>query len=453
MLRQQRAAARWTARLSIEHLAFTVLLATNLYSLIGLPEFDRDAINLDPSYVSPLNRYFWLGLLAAASPVLLTRWREALSILLASWRLMLLFGYFTLSTGWALDPGTSVRRLILSLVQVALIVILLAGIRRGALMHLAIFIACVCTALGDLATWVVIPDFAMTPEGFAGFQSQKNQTGLIMMYGCLTAGSMFFLWRGWLFRLGVAAVTLLIFVLLVASRSSTSLFVVVMTPIVLPAAMGLARLRTRMVGGVLAAIGISLALSVFLYFAFCAVTGTDAWLPLRGVTFTERTDIWQFVVDEIAKRPWIGAGYSSFWAIDAAVQPSLRHIDWFSTYTLINEGHDGYLDLLATEGVVGLAGGFWVVLHAIKVAFAALRSTPSAATAWASGGLPRPTAMFHMAVLLGLLVHNTMESNFFSNQAPLAVALLLAALDLDKWRATVPPTVLGAGRATQPQDG
>jgi hypothetical protein len=61
--------------------------------------------------------------------------------------------------------------------------------------------------------------------------------------------------------------------------------------------------------------------------------------------------------------------------------------------------------------------------------------------------------MFHMAVLLGLLVHNTMESNFFSNQAPLAVALLLAALDLDKWRATVPPTVLGAGRATQPQDG
>jgi hypothetical protein len=48
--------------------------------------------------------------------------------------------------------------------------------------------------------------------------------------------------------------------------------------------------------------------------------------------------------------------------------------------------------------------------------------------------MARPTAIFHLTFLLGLLVHNFTESNLFSNGGLLAVGLLICILDLEKWR-------------------
>ncbi len=140
------------------------------------------------------------------------------------------------------------------------------------------------------------------------------------------------------------------------------------------------------------------------------------------------------MIDEIGKRPWFGAGYASFWAIDPAVQPSLKSDMWFGVYTIINEAHEGYLDLLATGGVFGLAGGLFVLLRAIGAAGLAVSRAEPAAVAWRSGRLAYPTAAFHLALLTGLIVHNFTESNLFSNNSVLAIAFVLAALDLEKWR-------------------
>jgi len=177
-----------------------------------------------------------------------------------------------------------------------------------------------------------------------------------------------------------------------------------------------------------------LATALFGYVAWCAVAADDPLRPLQGVTFSARTDIWSFLLDEIAKRPVLGAGYESLWGINPAVQPSLKTDQWFGTYVIITEGHDGYLDLLATGGVVGLAGGLAVLLRTIRLAAKAVTHAPAASAAWRAGALARPTAIFYLALLLGLAVHNFTESNFFSNNGPLAVAFLLAMLDLEKWR-------------------
>ncbi len=420
--------AAWVNRLTI-----TVLTLMLLYAIVGIPEFNRDVAQ-STDYVNPLNRVIWLGLLGLAAPVAIARWRAVLGLMAGAWPLLLLYAYFVASVGWALDPDASARRIIFTLVQLLLSVVLLSGLRRASTLHVLIAAVCVAAAVEDLVAWVLWPGYAMTEDGFAGLQLQKNQTGLLMMYGCLAAGSAFFLVRHRLARLAIAGSVALMAGLLVATRSTTSQSIVLMAPVVMPVLLLGARLPTRMIWAAVTTGLAVLAAAAFGYFAWCGLVNADPFLPLRGVTFTARTDLWSFVLGEIPKRPWLGVGYSSFWAINPAVQPSLKSDMWFGTYAIINEAHEGYLDLLATTGIVGLAGGLFVLIRTLAIAGRAIVRAEPVARAAQTGRLAYPTAAFHMALLVGLVVHNFTESNLFSNNSVLAVAFVLAALDLEKWR-------------------
>lgn len=419
----------------VQKLAVACLAMTLLYVVFGVPGED----NFDTSQtdrVSALNSWIWLALLAMSAPIALRRWREVAGLLLGCWPLLALFALFGLSVSWALDPSASWRRFLFTLVQLALFSTLLVGIRRAPVIHVVIAAVCTVAALADLASWVVAPGMAMTSEGFAGLQGQKNQTGLLLMYGILAAVPCMFLLRDRLWRLALAAGTAVMLGLLVATRSTTSQSVVIAAALGMPVLLAIARLPVRAIWAIVALVVLGGAAVAFGYLAWCAITGLDPWLPLRGVTFTARTDIWSFVLDQIARRPWLGAGYSSFWSIDPAVQPSLKSGMWFGTDFIINEAHSGYLDLLATNGVLGLVGGLLVLGRAIVLAGMAFARAGSVEQSWRDGRLARATATFYLALLLGLIIHNFTESNLFSNNGLLAVAFLLCLLDLEKWRIT-----------------
>ena len=433
----------------VNRLAVVVLTLMLMYAIVGLPEFDRDAA-LSTDYVNPLNRIIWLGLLALSLPVAMARWRPVAALLWSLWPILLLYGYFALSTNWALDPGASTRRILFTIVQLALTVVLLSGLKRAATLHLLIAGICVTGALADLAVWVVMPCYSMTDECLAGMQLQKNQAGLLMMYGCLSAGTAFFLVQGRRTHAAIAAAVLMMIGLLVATKSTTSQSIVLLAPVVVPAILFVARLRKPVIWAIVLAIPAGLMLAAFGYLAVCGLSNADPWLPMRGVTFTSRTDLWSFVLDEISERPWLGTGYASLWAIDPSVQPSLKSGQWFGTYALINEAHQGYLDLWATTGIIGMIGGLLVVFRTLAIAGKAIVHTQPAAQAWRSGALAYPTAVFHLATLVGLLVHNFTESNLFSNNSVLAVAFIVAAVDLEKWRVAVrPPATFRRGRLTR----
>lgn len=415
----------------IQRLSTLLLGATLLYGINGIPEFDRDRI-LATDYVNPLNRWIWLGLLALSLPVLLRRFQPALRLARASWPLLVLYGYFACSTFWALDPGASTRRLLLSVVQMALLIILLSGLRRPPTAHVLLILVCVLAALADLGAWVLMPGYAMTDEGFAGLQLQKNQTGLMMMLGCLAAGTGFFLRPERLWRLGMVAALLLMGGLLLATRSTTSQVITLLMVPVIAAILGLAALPSRVAWAVVVSSLAGLLGALLLYVAWCDVSGIDWLLPMRGVTFTARTDLWSFVLDEIGRRPWFGAGYASLWAIDPAIQPSLKSDQWFGALAAINEGHEGYLDLVATTGLVGAALAMAVVMRTIVLASRAIGAATPSARSWRDGGMAHPTAVFHLAFVISLLAHNFTESNLFTNNSVLAVVLVLVALDLEK---------------------
>ncbi|GBQ31425.1 O-antigen ligase family protein [Gluconacetobacter sacchari] len=417
----------------VHRLSSWLLLLTLLYSAIGTPDFHRDALTVaSTDSVNPINRFIWLALMAAALPLIRSRWTGLQDTFKAGWPLIALFVYFTCSTVWALDPDASRRRVLLAWVQIILVATLTSSIRDRLILIRCIFMSCVITACADLVTWVVMPGFAMTDEGLAGLQPQKNLTGLIMMYGLLAGGTLLFCRLGKQERRLTWAGNALLLALLLASRSKTSLAIILVMPGLLWLFFMLTRSRKSAAlaiacGTVGSAIG-----TVFGYLIWCSTTNSDPMVLFRNMTFTGRTDLWSFMLLEIQKRPWFGAGFYSFWAINPAVQPSLKSSMWFGNEVHINEGHEGYIDLIATGGLVGLAMGVGILVYAITLAVKAVAKAPI----WHgphSATMIRPVAFFHLAFLLALSIHNFTESNLFSNNGLLAVALYFSLFELTSW--------------------
>ena len=85
--------------------------------------------------------------------------------------------------------------------------------------------------------------------------------------------------------------------------------------------------------------------------ALFAVFRDDAMRLLgRSSDLTGRSDLWQWVVIMIMKRPWLGYGYSGFWR-GASDQSDVieAHVGWSPIYA-----HNGYLELTLSLGVLGL---------------------------------------------------------------------------------------------------
>jgi len=71
-------------------------------------------------------------------------------------------------------------------------------------------------------------------------------------------------------------------------------------------------------------------------------------------SFSGRTIIWDFVKQEIDRRPLLGWGYESFWLVPSS--PASEIASWA---TAMPNGHNGYYDITLDLGHVGL--GFLLV--------------------------------------------------------------------------------------------
>ena len=422
----------------VNRLSHVILFGMMLYAVIGIPEFDRkSAVAMATDHVSPLNRFIWLTLLALALPVMKEKWRSIMGLFKASWPLMGLFLYFTCSTQWALDPAVSLRRVMFAWVEIVLAATVVCGLKGSVAILRAVAFSCVVAAFADLLVWIVMPGYAMTDEGLAGLQLQKNQTGIIMLYGLLAVGALLPFVKRRVWRWAGAGSLVLLFVLLLASRSKTCLGIVLCVPGLVWLIGQLGRRRFSVGLAFVATVCALSGVGSFVYLVWCMAMNADPLAPFRDMTFTSRTDLWAFMFDEISARPWLGAGFSSFWSIDPAVQPSLKTSMWFGSEAHINEAHNGYLDLLATGGLIGFLWGVGVLAWAVALGCRAfVRSAKVQGRG--VGVLALPSALFHLAFLLSLCIHNFTESNLFSNNALLAVALYYSIFSLENWRRNLP---------------
>lgn len=408
-------------RLTAEPLAIVLLLGFMGFIFVGTsPLSDGDLA--ERAQGDRLDQLLVIALFGLSGIVLTMRWRVALDLVRLTWPIWLVVGWCCLSVLWSDYPGITLRRSALLLMLTAISLAIVTGIgptRRLLAIMVAVALGVI---LANLAATVLAPGYAFDVNGIRGIHSSKNSAGFVTLIATLIG-------VGWVvgaqktrdFAVGGVTVLLGLFFLAI-TQSKTSLGLAV-----LGVAMGLPMLVAWRAS---AALGFALLAAVLVagvggVFAAAAAGWGQAEvfdLLVGDPTFTGRTEIWAFAVDEAAFAPLLGVGYGAFWDVGALNDPVLRAPmgSWLSQVEvgIINQAHSGYLDLWLQLGLpMAAVAVLAVALGLIKAFVLATDGTTD----------PVKRGLFVTACLtLGVfLIHNLMESSLFNRSLMLGNFIVL----------------------------
>ena len=297
---------------------------------------------------STLLRYLWLpfyGLVAIGLFLSIDQaWRAALR---APW-LILLALVAMASAIWSIDPELSFRRGVALLATTMMGVYLAARFDWLSALRLLGAVWFLLMAASFIAG-LVAPGFARMSEvhvgAWMGGWSEKNALG-----GHAARASfllVFLAWRDPVYRRWWIGGVLLALALVIFSRSATALLGAGLGLGILFAAWWM--LKGKRWSLVLVWSGVTLLGLVVL--AYTTMPEVVLGLLGKDETLTGRTDIWASLGEAIDKRPVLGYGYMAFWGLDSEPRYWLgRAVDWNAP-----SGHNGWLDLAISLGVVGVA--------------------------------------------------------------------------------------------------
>jgi O-antigen ligase len=399
-------------------LAFALLYAlvfTPPWAIMAKPESILDpTLNEAASSTNIANELFWGALFGASVLAALLRRTATLGYSILLWPLALYLAWAAATIPWAADHDIVVRRLVLQFCIIGSILLPVAMIDEPIVVHRVLIWVAFLTVLINA---VGLPLIKPTSLGYAGIYSQKNVLGeaaalafIVFVTGVdlPDKGSRLLAWLG----LPLAVL------LLVVSRSKTSLILCFLAPVMALAVTGISRLGKIRPSTLM--IGTAVLSAAVILVAFGAGIRFDRVLGLvfGDSTFTGRTDIWHFAWSEFRTRPLTGFGFNGFWGTGANAAASFTGNDFLSS---ILEAHDGYLDVLLETGVVGLSIVVCLALVTLKLFDHALGDHSS-------------RAVLFLALVFFFLIHNAVESSIFRRYENAWVFFLVAAFSVTQWR-------------------
>jgi O-antigen ligase len=281
--------------------------------------------------------------------------RRMLPALLSPWWL-LLAGFFALSVLNAADPPSAMRAASFTLIGIATIAAVLT-LPRDADSFSSVIAFTGFFIIGlSLVGLVIFPNEArhtaasLEPEHaglWRGVFSHKNIAGPAM--ACFSFAGIYLFRRGWMRSGALLFSAAMLFMLNTGSKTTAGLIPLSMLIVILPGVIGM-----RLMTPVLFALAIAGTALATLGIVFIEPLEQLAHQLAPDLTFTGRTALWQFSGEMIAKRPWTGYGYESFWGapvVTTSDQPFDR--DW--DIRGIVHGHNGYLDIAVIMGLPALA--------------------------------------------------------------------------------------------------
>ncbi|HSM94735.1 MAG TPA: O-antigen ligase family protein [Rhizomicrobium sp.] len=136
--------------------------------------------------------------------------------------------------------------------------------------------------------------------------------------------------------------------------------------------------------------------------------------------FTGRTAIWQAEIAFIRDHLWLGSGFGSF-ADTGALSPLHNYVSetWVQ---IISHGHNGYLQLMVTVGLVGFTLAMLAVILSPAVSF------------WRIDGMDLLLKAFLFSLFVFFLFHNLTESDFLESDGASWVVFLMMLAALRDYR-------------------
>jgi exopolysaccharide production protein ExoQ len=269
-----------------------------------------------------------------------------------SW-LFLLYFYALISIGWSDFPGVSFKRWIRIIGSLIMALIMLVDDDPGgAFEHIfrryASFCLIFSVILVKFYPKIGFVTSAMGTRSWAGIASHKNELAIFCSFALV-----FFVWRFLKSRPSINAydiiLVLMCLYLLMRTGSATADVTVLLALLVL-------FIITFMKGNLKKVIIFTLALSfigflivgIFLEQPQGGISGAFFRAAGRESTLTGRVPIWEYVLKLGNKDLIAGAGYESFWMANLLI---VRARFAFGP----NTAHSGYVDIILSLGIIGLA--------------------------------------------------------------------------------------------------
>lgn len=362
---------------------------------------------------NPLDAATFGFLLLLAIAVLVPRRRQAAAALRWMWPVVAYFGYCLLSVGWSNIPDVSGKRWIKSLGDLAMALVVatepdIAAALRRLTSRLGIWIL--------PASYMTIKYFPVIGRALdgntfenVGLTSTKNLLGGIAFL--LTAAAFWQVLslnaipdRAKRRRRLVAQLVILAFgiAVLYLAHSATSIAATLFGCILL-VAFSLPAFRKPAAVHALVAVILVTGLTAFALGAEKDVTHDLG----RKSNLTGRTYIWAAVLAQAAEHPILGVGFESFWTGVNLDRVLVR----MPAGMVANESHDGYIEVYAELGLVGLALMIWLLVTAYR------RAAASFAGDWRTGRIL-------VAWVAALAIYNISEAGFRMLDSPWVFMLL-----------------------------
>ncbi len=297
------------------------------------------------------NQLFWISCAAVLGLAILRQPGRTLRIALQQAPLLILLVYVMFSTIWAVAPGISLRRAILSLIFVFCMLAAAAFVRSPRRMVMILYTALACM-LAQSAVALGMGQSFDDNGLFVGYQGNKNTMGSMAAIAFLVGLVMHrYFESGWMRALNIVYLAAAVgFMLIAWSKTAVQLSVIV--PLTLLLVFAFSQTFKLTMGLSLLIISTMIAAVLSLMIAGLGVASTEILAVVtEDTTFTKRTDIWAFVWEKAQERWLLGYGHQSFWSV------GLDSVNLTARETFVRsmqQAHNGYLDLYAMLGLIGV---------------------------------------------------------------------------------------------------
>lgn len=342
-----------------------------------------------------INQVYWLFLFFLAMFAVLRNPKPFKNLVYSNYAILIFTGFVILSVLWSDVPFITIRRAVQFTIIIFSIAVAVAYVKSP---HHILIVFYKVAGLALILNLIALTlGVGFDQDGyFKGIHGHKNTLGPVAVISIYAGLAMKHL-RNCQDKSMIINVFLSVwFFMLVISVSKTSILLLFACPLI-ALIMFKASLFLKISMGGLLFYGLIVVVTFFILILILTGLTVQEFLGMfiADPSFTGRDVIWLFMVEYLKDDFFLGYGYGGFWGAGFS-SPNVKY--GFGFITLLNQAHNGYIDLIANLGIVG-GGIYLMVLRKFSINVEYLKSD-----------FPK-LVILSWAILIFTLIHNFTESS------------------------------------------